>query len=99
MENLKNTALFNMNETIASDIFKDTTYPWEVLSKISDFILTLGATLSPDEYEKKEIIYGLRNLQKLLLLLLLTDLPLLEKMLKSVIVHLSVETQSWEKVL
>lgn len=53
MENLKNTTLFNMKETIAADIFKDTTYPWEVLSKISNFILTLGATLSPDEYEKK----------------------------------------------
>lgn len=53
MDNLKNTNLFNMNETIASDIFKDTTYPWEVLSKISSFILTLGAALSPDEYEKK----------------------------------------------
>ena len=53
MEQLKNTNLFNMNETIAADIFKDTTYPWEVLSKISNFILTLGATLSPEEYEKK----------------------------------------------
>ena len=53
MEQLKNTNLFNMKETIAADIFKDTTYPWEVLSKIGNFILTLGSTLSLDEYEKK----------------------------------------------
>lgn len=53
MEQLKNTNLFNLKETIAADIFKDTTYPWEVLSKINSFILILGATLSPEEYEKK----------------------------------------------
>lgn len=53
MEQLKNTNLFTFSETIAADIFEGTTYPWEVLPKIGEFILKLGATLSEDEYEKK----------------------------------------------
>lgn len=53
MEQLKNSNLFTFSETIASDIFEGTTYPWEVLPKIGEFILTLGETLSEDEYEKK----------------------------------------------
>lgn len=47
-------SLYNLNETIAADIFKDVTYPWEVLSKIGDFILAFGETLPSDEYEKQE---------------------------------------------
>ena len=45
--------LYTLEETIAKDIFKDVTYPWEVLPKISGFILELGATLSEEEYEKR----------------------------------------------
>lgn len=44
--------LYNLNETIAKDLFEGATYPWEVLPKISSFILTLGETLSEEEYEK-----------------------------------------------
>ena len=50
---LKNSNLFTFSETIAADIFEGTTYPWEVLPKIGEFILTLGETLSEEEYEKK----------------------------------------------
>ena len=31
--------LYNLEETIAADIFKGVTYPWEVLPKIKDFIV------------------------------------------------------------
>ena len=31
--------LYNLEETIAADIFKGVTYPWEVLPEIGDFIL------------------------------------------------------------
>ena len=44
--------LYTLDETIAKDLFEGVTYPWEVLPKISAFILKLGATLSADEYEK-----------------------------------------------
>lgn len=43
--------LLNLEKTIASELFAGKTYPWEVLSEISDFILKLGATLSADEFD------------------------------------------------
>lgn len=43
--------LYDLNETIAAKLFDGITYPWEALSKIKDFILELGPTLDPDEYE------------------------------------------------
>lgn len=44
--------LYTLDETIAKDLFEGVIYPWEVLPKISAFILKLGATLPADEYEK-----------------------------------------------
>ena len=44
---------YSLDQTIAKDIFNGVTYPWDVLPKISNFILELGATLSEDEYEKR----------------------------------------------
>ena len=44
--------MYNLNETIAKDIFEGVTYPWEELPKISDFIVKLGETLPEDEYDK-----------------------------------------------
>lgn len=46
--------MYDLNETIAKDLFEGVTYPWEVLPKIGSFILELGATLSEEEYEKRE---------------------------------------------
>lgn len=47
---IKNTQLFDLKKTVASKLFEETTYPWEVLSKISDFIIEIGKTLPEDEY-------------------------------------------------
>ncbi len=44
---------YNLEETIAKDLFEGVTYPWEVLPKIGAFILELGNTLDPEEYEKR----------------------------------------------
>ena len=52
MEACKISTLYNLDETIAKDLFEGATYPWEVLPKISAFILQLGSTLSEEEYEK-----------------------------------------------
>lgn len=52
MEQLTVKSLFNLDETIAKDIFTDVTYPWEVLPKIGAFIVELGNTLPEEEYEK-----------------------------------------------
>ncbi|MBQ8305178.1 MAG: UDP-N-acetylglucosamine pyrophosphorylase [Blautia sp.] len=43
--------MLDLTQTIAADLFAGKTYPWEVLPEIGDFILKLGATLSPDEYD------------------------------------------------
>ncbi len=45
--------LYTLDETIAKDIFEGVTYPWEVLPKISAFIVALGNTLPEEIYEKK----------------------------------------------
>ncbi len=54
METCKIENLFNLNETIAAELFKGAIYPWAVLPKIGAFIIELGATLSPDEYDRVE---------------------------------------------
>lgn len=43
--------LFNLEETIAKELFEAATYPWEVLPKIGTFIKKLGGTLSKEEYD------------------------------------------------
>ena len=45
--------LYDLNETIAADLFEGATYPWELLPKIKDFILKLGETLDPEKFEKR----------------------------------------------
>ncbi|MDD6847410.1 MAG: UDP-N-acetylglucosamine pyrophosphorylase [Oscillospiraceae bacterium] len=53
MDRLKISSLYNLEETIAKELFQSVTYPWEVLPKISEFILKLGESLDPEIYEKK----------------------------------------------
>ena len=45
--------MLDLNETIAAELFEGKTYPWEVLPEIGDFIIKLGKTLDPSEYEEK----------------------------------------------
>lgn len=52
MEECKIKYLYNLEETIAEEIFKNVTYPWEVLPKIEKFILELGKTLDEEKYKK-----------------------------------------------
>ena len=53
MDRLKISSLYNLEETIAKELFQSVTYPWEVLPKISEFILKLGESLDPEIYEKR----------------------------------------------
>ena len=45
--------LYDLKETIAAELFEGATYPWELLPKISDFIVKLGATLDEEKFEKR----------------------------------------------
>ncbi len=49
--NLKN--FLDVNQTIASNLFENTTYPWEVIPKISEYIIKLGESLSKEKFDKK----------------------------------------------
>lgn len=48
---LKISDLLTLEDTIAAPLFDGKTYPWEVLDGIEAFILELGKTLSPDEFD------------------------------------------------
>ena len=62
MENAKISNLYDLEQTIAKDLFEGLTYPWEALSKISDFIKKLGPTLDPEKFEERgENIWVARN--------------------------------------
>ena len=44
--------LVDLDQTIARELFEGKTYPWEVLDEIKPFILKLGETLDPAEYDQ-----------------------------------------------
>ena len=43
--------LFDLDKTIAAELFRGLTFPWEALAGIKDFILALGETLSPEDFD------------------------------------------------
>lgn len=43
--------LFDLEYTIAKDLFFDKIYPWEVLGEIGSFLLALGRSLSPEVFD------------------------------------------------
>lgn len=44
--------MYDLNETIAKELFIGKTYPWEVLPEIGDFIIKLGDTLDHEVYDR-----------------------------------------------
>ena len=48
---MKTLELFDLTHTAAAALLEKTEYPWEALAGIGDFILALGPTLSPAEYD------------------------------------------------
>lgn len=53
MEHLQVKSLYDLHETIAAALFDETSYPWELLPKISAFIIELGNSLPTESYEKR----------------------------------------------
>lgn len=53
MQQCKIKNLYNLEETIAADLFRNAEYPWEVLADIGAFIVTLGESLDETIYEKR----------------------------------------------
>ena len=52
MEQYKISNLYTLEETIAADLFEGAVYPWELLPKISGFILELGEKLPVDRFTR-----------------------------------------------
>lgn len=50
---LRSTNLLDYDRTIAKPLFEKFDYPWQVLDKLSDFIIELGKNLDPAVYEKR----------------------------------------------
>lgn len=45
--------LYDLKETIAAELFDGVLYPWEVLPRIHDFIISLGSRLPQDIFEER----------------------------------------------
>lgn len=44
--------LYDLDKTIAKDVFEGKEYPWEVLPEIKEFIVKLGKSLPEDKFDK-----------------------------------------------
>ena len=84
--------LLNLNETCAASLLEQFEYPWQALPHISDFVISLGKTLSPDEYEQKEEHVWIAQVRYCIPFSLYYRLqPSQAQIQKYVIVHLSEE--------
>lgn len=52
--NLEISNLLDLSHTMAGDYLKQFQYPWQALDGIKELILTLGASLSPEEYDQPQ---------------------------------------------
>lgn len=53
--NLEISNLLDLSHTLAGDYLKQFQYPWQALDGIKELILTLGAGLSPEEYDQPQL--------------------------------------------
>ena len=62
MEQFTIKELYTLEETIAADLFEGAVYPWDLLPKISAFIVELGEKLPKDRYtEVKQHVWVANN--------------------------------------
>ena len=52
MDECKICNLYNLEETMAKELLQQAVYPWEVLPKISEFIIYLGKKLDKEKYDE-----------------------------------------------
>ena len=43
--------LFDLSKTLAASLLRTAQYPWEILPQLSDYLLSLGKTLSADRFD------------------------------------------------
>lgn len=53
MEHAKISNLYDLEQTIAKDLFEGLIYPWEALAGIRDYIKKVGPMLDPEKFEQR----------------------------------------------
>ena len=48
---IKTNELFDLSKTLATELFENSVYPWDVLDSIENFIIKLGKTLDPCKFD------------------------------------------------
>ncbi len=51
-ENIRSFELFDLEQTLAADLLREATWPWDALPLIRQFILDIGPTLPASEYRQ-----------------------------------------------
>lgn len=54
MLTVKTAELYDLSHSLAAPLLSRFEYPWEALKEIKEYVLSLGKTLSPDEYDSPE---------------------------------------------
>ena len=54
MKRVEINSLYDLTHSVAGDYLAGFKYPWEALRGIGDFIVSLGKTLDPQKFEKRE---------------------------------------------
>lgn len=49
---MKINELFDLNKTISAEVFEGCEYPWQILSKIKEFTLSLGGKLDKEKFDE-----------------------------------------------
>ena len=52
MQKLRIESLFDLKRTLSIQLFNQSTYPWEILPKLKDFIFDFGKSLDKDHFEE-----------------------------------------------
>ena len=97
LSDFTNEKIFDLNETIAAELFTQTTYAWEVLPMISDFIRRIGPTLPADRFEQRGEDIWLQRARLFLTVPISADPASSTTAPRSGTAPLSAEAPSWEK--
>ena len=98
MKEISVSSLFDLNNTIAGELFEGKENAYEVLPLIHDFILKLGETLPKEKFEKKgENIWIAKSAKVAETASIPVRLSLMKKR-KSAIVLLSAAMPLWGKM-
>ena len=96
---MKTTNLFDLDKTIAKDLLSGCEYPWQALSKIKAYIISLGKNLDKALFDEVSPNVWFQKRQRFSRLLTSAPHALSGKTRKFVTAHLSAEALSLGKTV